>query len=485
MTGATQHPNQPPSHRTNRAVALRWWSAHSQNLACLPRRVLLVVPIVILAALPLFLPVRPARAAPATPVDVRPIRRAAATPTAASPVPPVATPTTREGTTDGRGGPLQCLSDPGICFNALLTDLLRGVADTLKENLDRVLVSDLNVVTRTPERFTYDHPLVRQLWSVSRLIADQGLLLVLIVGALNIIVRPRLGVAYHEWAELIPRVIVGGLFLNLSLEGAAILININNALCDTFGAATLLPTWAGAGGQQKALADIVAVLVYLVTAFVLLFQMLLRLALLDVLLIVMPLAALCWVLPQTQGLARTWSNLFTGAVLTQFVQVIALKLGVALFVEMGPDLAANGSVLLANLIGVALLVLTLKIPALMRAHGAGDGLGLARFLIYRQIAASLSSGGRSRGSQMAAGGGSAAANTAQAPSNNGGANAPRGAIAPYYGGAGTRYRGGGESYTVHVYAPSQAHSSGEPVRALRAEQPHALPAPRTGTDGVQ
>ena len=42
---------------------------------------------------------------------------------------------------------------------------------------------------------------------------------------------------------------------------------------------------------------------------------------------------------------------------------------------------------------VAVLVLTLKVPSLMRAH-AGDGLGVARYLVYRQIGRGLEGGGK-------------------------------------------------------------------------------------------
>ena len=92
----------------------------------------------------------------------------------------------------------------------------------------------------------------------------------------------------------------------------------------------------------------------------------------EVLLVVSPLGLLCWVLPQTQSWARLWSSTFFGAVFTQFVQVLALKLGGSL--------------------------LTMKIPGLMRSH-LGDGLGFARYLVYRQGARALEGrrGGAPRG----------------------------------------------------------------------------------------
>jgi len=59
----------------------------------------------------------------------------------------------------------------------------------------------------------------------------------------------------------------------------------------------------------------------------LILQMLMRLALLDILLIVAPLAVLVGVLPQGRHWTRFWTDLFVGTLLTQFVQILVLRLG--------------------------------------------------------------------------------------------------------------------------------------------------------------
>src|SRR5205085_2371973 len=81
------------------------------------------------------------------------------------------------------------------------------------------------------------------------------------------------------------------------------------------------------------------------------------------------------------GWARLWSSTFVGTVFTQFVQVLALKLGGSLMTDLAPQ-SADAAVL-ALFLGVAVMVLTLKIPALMRGQ-LGDGLGFARYYAYRQ-----------------------------------------------------------------------------------------------------
>ena len=106
-----------------------------------------------------------------------------------------------------------------------------------------------------------------------------------------------------------------------------------------------------------------------------------------------------WVLPQTQSWARLWSGTFFAAVFTQFVQVLALKLGGSLLTELTP-MAADAA-LLSVLLGIAVLALTLRIPGLMRGH-MGDGLGFVRYYVYRQGAQALQ--GRAGGTSPRGGG---------------------------------------------------------------------------------
>src|SRR5207237_10267393 len=105
-------------------------------------------------------------------------------------------------------------------------------------------------------------------------------------------------------------------------------------------------------------------------------QQLMRLALVDVLLVLAPLAALCWILPQTHGWGRLWGTLFIGTVFAQCVQVLALRVGFNLATSIPPASAAG---LVQPLLGIAVLGLALKIPGLMRG-GAGGGTFLSSLL---------------------------------------------------------------------------------------------------------
>jgi hypothetical protein len=113
-----------------------------------------------------------------------------------------------------------------------------------------------------------------------------------------------------------------------------------------------------------------------------------RLALIDVLLVLAPLAYVCWILPQTRAWAEKWSSAFVGGVFAQFLQVAALKLGSSLVLELAP--MGEDAQVVTLLLGIAVLALTIKLPQLVQGH-VSDGLGFVRYYAYRRGARVLDS----------------------------------------------------------------------------------------------
>jgi len=303
------------------------------------------------------------------------------------------------------GGPLGFLNpthwlpDPKTwaadIFSQVLITFLRSIAGGLHTLVKGVMGSNLNFITRTPPAGSYNSPTVHTLWGVVRGIADAALVLVALFAGFNVMAREHLGSPYHEAMEVIPRLILGALLVNTSLSWGQIAIDLNNALCQALGQTTL-PAWQHADSVTQALVNVIATLIYLVTSLLLVIQMLMRLALLDVLLITAPLGLLCWVLPQTNSWARLWSTTFFSVVFVQFVQVVALKLGGSLMTDLTPTTADAG--LLSVFLGIAVLALTLKIPSLMR-HRAGDGFGLVRYIAYQQASRAINNRGGGNGTK--------------------------------------------------------------------------------------
>jgi hypothetical protein len=102
--------------------------------------------------------------------------------------------------------------------------------------------------------------------------------------------------------------------------------------------------------------------------------MLMRLALLDLLLALAPLAMVLWALPQTERWAALWWRTFLPTLFCQFLQVAALGLATALARALGRP----GEAALAPLVGIATLVLVPKLPGLLGGgfllgHSVGGG----------------------------------------------------------------------------------------------------------------
>jgi hypothetical protein len=303
------------------------------------------------------------------------------------------------------------LSNPGKWLITMFNEAIASLGE--KATADMVgfmgwLLGNGNVISQTPPALSYDSEAVGRLWDVTRAIANSGLAVVTVWGGVNMMIHPQIRAPYHGALELVPRVVLSGILVNTSLYWGHFVIDVNNALCAKLGASTI-PAWNSvlqpSGGSG--LLNLIAITIYVVMGLLLLGQMLMRLALLDALLVVGPLALLCWVLPQTYSWARLWFSTFFGTVFVQSIQVLVLQLGAELIKGVPGLLPKVGSDpveawrmwLVTLLLGVAILQLARKVPALMPGYpggggmGAASGLGAVRF-ITTLVRSSAQKGGR-------------------------------------------------------------------------------------------
>jgi hypothetical protein len=282
------------------------------------------------------------------------------------------------------------LADPGEwasrMFNAALVSLGQRATGDVVGFMGWLLGSG-NVISQTPPGLSYDSDAVKRLWDATRGLANGGLAVVTVWSGVNLMVHPHIRAPYHGALELVPRVLLSGILINTSLHWGHFVIDLNNGLAHELGSPSI-PAWRTAlqpaGGPM--LMNLIAMAIYLVMGLLLLGQMLMRLALVDALLVIAPLALLCWVLPQTFGWARLWFSTFFAAVFVQSIQVLVLQLGTeliqrlpALLPPVGSDPVDKGRVWLMTLLfGVAVLQLARKVPRLMPGYpggGAGGGAG--------------------------------------------------------------------------------------------------------------
>ena len=223
--------------------------------------------------------------------------------------------------------------------------------------------SAFNFITRTPPEGTYSSASVVTLWKWVVGVADAALAILLLWGGYAAMSREALGTRALGAMQLLPRLGLAALAANLSLLFASSFIDVGNALCDGVGQVGL-PGYSAATSAQQGLATIVLAVVYCVVGFLLIAQMLLRLALLDVLIVTAPLGFLCWGLPQTQAWARLWTSTFLATALVQFLQILALRLGALLVNELTPGRLDSATLTL--LVGIATLYLTFKLPHMLQ-----------------------------------------------------------------------------------------------------------------------
>jgi hypothetical protein len=311
--------------------------------------------------------------------------------------------------TDWIPGGLNPLNWAGDIVNAVFTIVGKALLEAMRGFVDWALGlggSSLNFVTQTPAEGTYDSPTVRSLWDFSRAIVNAALAVIVMWGGFNVILKEHTRSPYHEAMELLPRVILAALAANLTIEFARLLIDVNNAISAAIGEVSL-PGYDQATPSQEGIALIFTAVAYGVVAILLVFQMLMRLALLAMLIVLAPVAALLWVLPQTQHWTRWWVDLFTTTVFQQAVQVMVLRLGSSLMVELTPGSMSNA--LLTMLLGLAVCWLTLKVPSLLRSSRSAAGItNVLTLAAVTHAMGGLGAAGRAASAGGAAGGGGAA-----------------------------------------------------------------------------
>ena len=244
-----------------------------------------------------------------------------------------------------------------------------------------------DIITGTPAGLTYEHALVQEAWLAVWIITSAALALIIGWIGLSLILEEPLGGHGSSWRELIPRLLLGLVAATASLWWCALVIDLAHAV-SSFIAATLnvtpadlllapvntLLTAVKSGSVGIALLLALIYLIYAFFCLYLLLQMVLRLALIDLLLALSPAAMGLWILPQTAGWSRQWLRIFATTVAQQAVQLIALALGIGFLAELaeiGPFEPARDLVW-KLLMAVGFVYLATRVPSMLGNSGPFD-----------------------------------------------------------------------------------------------------------------
>ncbi len=276
-----------------------------------------------------------------------------------------------------------------------------------------------DIFTGTPAGLTYDHEIVRQAWMAVWVVTSGALVVIVGWMGLSLIVGDHVGRAQAGWRELVPRLALGLIAAAASLWWCALVIDVADAVSGFIAAElgvtagdmlrstleTLLrAVQVGSVGMALLLA-----LIYLVYAFFVLYlvvQMVLRLALIDILLALAPIALGLWILPHTAGWGRHWLRLFMTTVFQQAIQLVALALGIGFLNQYAAIGGADAMQDLAwkLLMSLAFIYLATRVPSMLGNAGTFDAW-LHTLYFGMSLPGSLARSARSVG--LLAGGGAA------------------------------------------------------------------------------
>jgi hypothetical protein len=179
--------------------------------------------------------------------------------------------------------------------------------------------------------------------------------------------------ARYTLKVVLPRVLVAIALVHSSLFLTQMAIDLNNALGGVAGSlgaslqtaqlpwsASLDPAAMNAMQASQDLFHTIFALALVVALVILVLSYVVRMALLEILIVLAPLAALCTVLPDTRSWARHWLRLFLVTVFMQALQLIVLR--VATSVGFG-----GGTGIAGSLYGLATLWIMLKVPGAFHA----------------------------------------------------------------------------------------------------------------------
>ena len=251
----------------------------------------------------------------------------------------------------------------------------------------------IQFMSHTPLELTTTNQVVVGAWGTMLAIANAFFFLLVVLGTIHIMVSQSTGSLTIPLGQFVPKIIVTALLMNLSAFFGQDLLLFNNVLCGAVNANlnqffTTINNGSRITQTQSILLALGVFILLNITLIRLLFQAFERIVLWNLLFVLSPLAFLFSFLPQTADVFTFWGRMFVVVTFTQFVQFLALALGIALLAAAGQ----NG--ISGFLLAIAMLFLVAKIPDLLARFPSmavpgwqGIGRVIGTFLIGARLLA--------------------------------------------------------------------------------------------------
>lgn len=256
----------------------------------------------------------------------------------------------------------------GQFFINLLNGLLGGISGPVQPLIP--------LIGNTPLGLSTANPVVDAAWTTMTVVADALLGLLITVKVIQVMYGQSTGAIYLPLSQFVPKAILVAILIHLSAILGQDLIILNNALCGLVKGSVqdfILQVNGGHpfdAGQNLGLATVLAV-VFAFSLVRVIFQALKRIVFFNLLYVLSGPAFLLSFDEQTAPWFGFWARSFVATAFTQFLQFLALGLGLQFLLatkQTGPT---------GFLLGVAMLNFTAEIPGLLARFSATAGANTA------------------------------------------------------------------------------------------------------------
>jgi hypothetical protein len=274
-------------------------------------------------------------------------------------------------------GIAQAIRDPLGTALHLLTSVIAHVLAAAHVDLDAVLQRYLFATfdpAGTPGRPLTADPAIAHLNLGMAVAADTLVAAVLLGVSLHAMFQRSIS-SRAGLKSALPRVLLAVALVHGSVFLIQMGIDLNNAIghvalslgpplsVDSLPWSSSLSDGAVAGIQaSQDLFHALFVVVLVVALVILALSYVVRIALLDILVVLAPLAALCIVLPETRRYGHTWLHLFLTTLFMQAVQLVILRVATT-------TAFAHGAGIVEVLYALATLWIMLKVPSVLHSSG--------------------------------------------------------------------------------------------------------------------
>lgn len=250
--------------------------------------------------------------------------------------------------------------------------LINWVISLLQGFLQGVVAHD--ILFDTPTAVTSQSPAISMLYDDMRFVANAALVLLVMLLGFNLMAGTQLGMRVTEFKEILPRVLVGVIgantalwFIDQAIQGTNAFMHFVALAPAAFFVPSLTTPPDAANVEFVQLVGALGIIVYLIFFLFVIFQIFVRLALLDLLIVISPLALICSIAPQTRRGTEWWLSMTTSTLILQPLQLLVVSIGLTLAANLNTQEGFWGlpTVLLQIGILIASLYLALRLSALL------------------------------------------------------------------------------------------------------------------------